>query len=110
MNPKLDKFIKSMEVKKSILYAQKDEIFELRRLGYSFENICIYLKTVGINTSKQNLSKWVKRQNKNITKPDDKQKSSSTTTTLSQEESMAKLLQSTNKKFAFDDLMKSTNR
>lgn len=116
MNPKLDKFIKSKEANKSILFTQKDEIFELRRLGYSFESICQYLKTVNIDTTKQNLSQWYKRQNidnsttKNNTNDESvlskkKQEQYSSTNTFSEKESITKLLQSSNQKFNFDDLM-----
>lgn len=65
MSSKLEKFIKSKVVKKSILDTQKDEIFELKRLEHSFETICQYLATVGIKTTKQNLCSWFARRNKN---------------------------------------------
>lgn len=121
MNPKLDKFIKSKQICKSVLNKQKDEILKLRKLGYSLESICQYLETVNIKTTKQNLSGWLKRQipkepiiqnptviNQMQNTNDSKlqtQKPQELTTTQSEEESVANLMKFASKRITYDDML-----
>lgn len=121
MNPKLDKFIKSKQIKKSAFYPHREEILELKRLEYSAKAICEYLETVGVTGTTGNLNRWLKRQIPKepiIQKPtvinqmqntnDSKlqtQKPQELTTTQSEEESVANLMKLASKRITYDDML-----
>ncbi|MFA7570959.1 MAG: hypothetical protein WCY75_06965 [Sulfurimonadaceae bacterium] len=61
MNKKLQKFIQKTQVKRSRFYEHKEEIFELKKLGYSTPQICEYLNSVGVDAKERNLNAWIQR-------------------------------------------------
>lgn len=61
MNKKLQKFIQKTQVKRSRFYEKREEIFELKKLGYSAPQICEYLNSVGVDAKERNLNAWLKR-------------------------------------------------
>ncbi len=61
MNKKLQKFIQKTQVKRSRFYEHKEEIFELKKLGYSTPQICEYLNSVEVDAKERNLNAWLKR-------------------------------------------------
>ncbi|ABB44901.1 hypothetical protein Suden_1624 [Sulfurimonas denitrificans DSM 1251] len=66
---KLEKFLKNTKPYKSVLHEYKDDIFELKRRGYSAAKICTYLKELNVNVTSRNLNYWLKRQNIQSVKP-----------------------------------------
>lgn len=62
MNKKLQKFIQKTQVRKgSRFYEHKEEIFKLKKLGYSTPQICEYLNSVGVDAKERNLNAWIQR-------------------------------------------------
>jgi len=61
MNKKLQKFIQKTQVKRSRFYEKREEIFELKKLGYSTPQICEYLNSIGVDAKERNLNAWLKR-------------------------------------------------
>lgn len=107
MNKKLQKFIQKTQVKRSRsrFYEHKEEIFELKKLGYSAPKICEYLNSVGVDAKERNLNAWLKRngmqkveqvqqtvttkEQSSKTKKDEPQSSSSTGSSLERFKQMA---------------------
>ena len=93
---KLEKFLENNQPRESILTPYAEDIFILKNKKFSDKQICEYLKSVGVITSRQNLNQWISRQKsivkKEVLSANEDKTIKKQNSTESQDDSVEKLL------------------